>query len=237
MTVITISRQFGSGGDEIADRLCKALNYHHFDKLTIIKAAAESGLSDQEFVDFSEDNYKVQNFFERLLNRPSPLGKARVWREDAEGIRVMEEMTLTEEHALTLVQKAVLSAYHSGNYIIVGRGGQAILRDYRDVLHLRIEAPWEERLQFVREQLKSEKKDPASRIDWRREAQDLMTARDAASADYLQRFYHVDWNDPMLYHLVLNTGRMSIDLAVSLIGEMLKCVAESKPGALAGFLS
>ncbi len=237
MTVITVSRQFGSGGDEIADRLCKTLNFHHFDKLTIMKAAAEAGLSDEELIDFSEENYKVKNFFDRLLNRTSPLGKTRIWREDPDGVRVVEEMPLTEEHALTLVQKAVLWAYHSGDFVIVGRGGQAILRDYRDVLHVRVEAPWEERLQKVREQIKSERNETASRVDWRRVAQDLMETRDGASADYLRRFYGVEWDDPLLYHMVLNTGMLSIDLAVAVICETLRSVKEAKVGALTGFLS
>jgi CMP/dCMP kinase len=237
MTVITISRQFGSGGDEIADQLCKVLNYHHFDKLTIMKAASESGLSDEELVDFSEDNYKVKNFFDRIMNRPSSIGKARVWREDPDGVRTMEEQTLTEEHALTLVQRAIVSAYRSGNFVIIGRGGQAGLRDYRDVLHVRIEAPWEDRIQKVREQLRAESNSTASRIDWRREAQSLMSTRDAASADYLHRFYSIDWADPLLYHMILNTGKMSIDLAVALICETIKCAKETKTGALTGFLS
>ena len=237
MTVITISRQFGSGGDEIADQLCQVLNFHHFDKRAILKAAAESGLSDQEFLDYSEDNYKVKNFFDRLINRPSPIGKARVWHEGADGVRIMEEMTLTEEHAVTLVQQAVISAYHTGNFVIVGRAGQAILRNYRDVLHVRVEAPWEDRLQNIRELLKVEKDSLASRIDWRRDAQDLMMARDAASADYLRRFYDVDWTDPMLYHMVLNTGMMSVGLAVDLIRSTIQTVKETRPGALTGFLS
>lgn len=237
MTVITISRQYGSGGDEIADQLCRMMDYHHFDKLTIIKAAAEAGLSDQEFIDFSEENYKVKNFFNRLINRPGPLGKARIWKEDPDGVRVMEEMTLTEEHALTLVQRAVLSAYHTGNFVIVGRGGQAILRDYKDVLHLRIEAPWEQRLQHVRAQLKNQKYTPGSQIDGRREAQDLILAKDAASADYLKRFFGIDWTDPMYYHLVINTGKMSIDLAAQLISEFIKCAQERKPEGLIGFKS
>jgi len=237
MTVITISRQFGSGGDEIADLLCRTLNYHRFDKLTIMKAATESGISDEELVDFSEDNYKVKTFFDRLLNRQGQLGKTRIWHEDADGVRIVEEMPLTEEHALTLVQKAVLWAYHSSNFVIVGRGGQAILRDYRDVLHVRIVGPREERLQKVREQLKNERNETVSRVDWRREAQDLMEGRDRASADYLNRFYGVDWADPLLYHMVLNSGMLSSELAAAMICETVKCVKENFVGALTGFLS
>ena len=59
MAVVTISRQFGSGGDEIADRVCKLLGYHYFDKALMRRIATEASLSPTEIVDFSEDNYKI----------------------------------------------------------------------------------------------------------------------------------------------------------------------------------
>jgi cytidylate kinase len=45
MAVITISRQIGSGGEEIAQQVCEALRYRYFDKQLLIEAAAESGLA------------------------------------------------------------------------------------------------------------------------------------------------------------------------------------------------
>ena len=62
MTVITISRQYGSGGDVIADWICKKIGYHLFDKHILVKAALDVGLSEQEVFDYSEDTYKVRNF-------------------------------------------------------------------------------------------------------------------------------------------------------------------------------
>jgi len=51
----------------------------------------------------------------------------------------------------------------------------------------------------------------------RRAAQDLIGANDLASADYLRRFYHVDWSDPSLYHLIVNTGKLNVEQATQLI--------------------
>ena len=56
MAVITISREVGSGGDQIARRLCELLGYRHFDKTLMAQVAKEQGVSDTEVVDFSEDN-------------------------------------------------------------------------------------------------------------------------------------------------------------------------------------
>jgi cytidylate kinase len=51
----------------------------------------------------------------------------------------------------------------------------------------------------------------------RRAAQDLINERDEASADYIKRFYGADWSDPLLYHLVINTGKLELDHAAQMI--------------------
>jgi CMP/dCMP kinase len=228
MSVITISRQYGSGGDEIADRVCELLGYRHFDKRLIKQAAVEAGLSDQEVIDYTEDSYRVKNFIERLTGRPIPVAKVSVWKEDAKGVRSAENVVLSDDVALGLVQKAVKAAHLAGNMVIVGRGGQLILKDHPDVLHIRIEAPMEERIQRVKEQLKQEKQAYQADINLRRAAQDVIVTRDFASADYIQQYYAVDWADPLLYHIVLNTAKITTEQAAHLIVELMK-MQESEP--------
>jgi cytidylate kinase len=222
MTTITISRQFGSGGDEIAELVNKSINFQVFDKHIIALAARDSGLSDQEIIDFSEDNYKVRNFLDRIFNRSHVLAQVQYWREDNQGIRISEVVPLDEEIALALVQNAIRSAHRKGNMIIVGRGGQAILRGESNALHVRIVAPMEERIQRVKELLKSSEKTYPADISIRREAQDLILAHDEASKDYLNRFYKVDLDDPLLYHLVINTGKVNLQHAAELIVEAVR---------------
>jgi CMP/dCMP kinase len=221
MTIITISRQYGSGGDEIASRICKILGYQVFDKRMIIQAAQEVGLSEQEVIDYTEESHKIRGFLDRLFGPPQPVAKTRIWKEDMQGTRTVEELKLTEEALVALVQKAVRSAHRVGSLVIIGRGGQAILRDERDVIHIRIEAPLEQRVQAVKQQLKQSKADFHADIDIRREAQDLIKQKDEASQDYLMKFYHVAWSDPMLYHLVINTGKMSTEQAVHAIAALV----------------
>lgn len=222
MAVITISRQYGSGGDEIAARVCELLGYQHFDKRLIAKATMDVGISEQEIVDYSEENHKVQGFLDRLFGRHPIVASTRVWREDASGMRSTEDIQLSDEAALALVQKAVRSAYRAGNLVIVGRAGQVILQDNPGVLHVRIEAPIENRIQRVKDQLKTTRKVYHADIELRRDAQDMIIERDAASVDYLHRFYHVDWTDSALYHMVLNTGKLSIDQAAELIAQLVR---------------
>jgi CMP/dCMP kinase len=228
MTVITISRQFGSYGDEIAQKVCDALEYRYFDKQLILQAAAASGLSQQEIYDYSEENYKVRNFLERLFSRQQTLAEVKIWKEDNQGVRVPESVKLTEDAVLSLVQSAIRYAHHMGNVVIMGRGGQMVLRDEPDTLHVRIEAPLEDRIIRVRAGWQPYE----TSMDLRRAAQDLIVAKDAASIDYLQRFYGVRWDDPSLYHIILNTGKLSIDQASQVITQVAYSMSIKEEPAL-----
>lgn len=222
MAVITISRQFGSGGDEIADRLCELLSYHHFDKQLLKQAALESGLSDNEIIDYNEDNYRVKNFIERLTGRPIPVAKVSVWREDPRGVRSAEDIVLNDDVAMDLVKKAVKASYQTGEMVIIGRGGNLILNDQPDVVFVRIEAPMEQRIQRVKSSMKDEDKANRADVTLRREAQNQIVTRDYASADYIKQYYGVNWEDPLLYHLVINTGKLSLEQAAQTIVDLVR---------------
>jgi len=228
MAVITISRQYGSGGDEIAQSICQALGYQLFDRRLVFRAAADAGLSSSDILDYSEDNHQVQSFIDRLLRRNAPLVSSRYWKEDTHGTRVQETVDLTDEQVLLLVQKAVMAAFEAGNFVIVGRAGQILLKDLPNVLHVRIEAPFEDRIQRVKGWLKRDKGMPFDTIETRRAAQDLIDERDAASADYLRRFYGIAWDDPLLYHIVLNTGKLDPEQAGRCIIALLALMTEEK---------
>jgi CMP/dCMP kinase len=217
MSVITISRQFGSHGDEIAARVGDILHYQKFDKSIITQAAAEAGLHSEDITDYSEENYRVRSFLNRIFGRPTALGQARMWKENASGERSLEEIALTEGAVVSLVEKAIRTAFRKGNMVIIGRGSQVILKHQSGVIHVRIVAPLEDRIQFVKKWLIDTKELSSTNRNARQTAQELIMERDAASADYIQRFYHVDWNDPLLYSLVLNTGRISIHQAIQAI--------------------
>ena len=232
MTVITISRQFGSGGNEIADQICKTTGYHLFDKHILTMAASEAGLADQEIVDYGEDNYKVKNFFDRIFGSSRHITQVRIWKEDRQGIRIKDEMLLGEDHALFLERKAIEKAYKMGNMVIVGRGGQVILGTFPDVLHVRIQAPLEERLQRVRGYPDLVGRAFSDSVEARRAAQDLIITSDVRSEEYMKQFYGVDWSDPFLYHLIINTSKISLELAASVIIEAahrLENIAEPIP--------
>ena len=218
MATITISRQYASYGNDIADKICESTGYYLFDKHIIAKAATDVGLSDEEIIDFSEQNYKIKGFFERLFGG----SRLHIWKEMEDGGRTSELAQLSEDNALALVKKAIEIAHKEDNTVIVGRAGQVILHNAPNVLHVRVETPIEERIQRVRSYLKMVNRTFIGPLEARRAALDLIEENDEASADYLRRFYGVDWSDPMLYHMVINTGKLKVDQAVQIINEAAK---------------
>jgi cytidylate kinase len=204
MAVITISRELGSGGEEIARLVCDTLKYRYFDKQVLVGAAADVGLSRDLVVDYSEDRYEVRNLLSRLL-RSGP----RTVKSDevaaAEGMLSVE--TVNEAQYVALIETAVRAACTAGDYVILGRGGQSILQDQPNVLHVRVVAPTGARIARLQQVA------GVSVV----EAEQRIARQDRATSEYLGRFFGIRWNDPTLYHLTLNTGKLNFKAAANLI--------------------
>jgi cytidylate kinase len=114
---------------------------------------------------------------------------------------------LDEAEALNFVRTAIHEVYKEGNAIIVGRGGQAVLQKLPGVLHVRVEAPMKDRLLRIQRDTKLKLED----------AHSLAVKRDRKTADYLREVFDIDWHDPLLYHLVINSGKLSVDEAAHVI--------------------
>ncbi len=210
MAVITISRQYGSGGEEIACAVCEKLGYRYFDKRLLDQMVSQESLTAQQSVDYHEDTYKMRSFLDKVRGyRPCPV-PAQPAAAGAAFPRAAEaEEQIGENMLVWVADAAIRSAHEAGNVVIVGRGGQAILHDKPGVLHVRVEAPLDVRVQRV-----AERDNLALPV-----ARQAVTKHDKAAADYLKRFYGVTWTDPLLYHLLLNTGRLSLDAAGDLLIE------------------
>lgn len=104
--------------------------------------------------------------------------------------------------------------------VILGRGSQILLQKDPEG-HSAFQAPLEDRIQNVKDWLKAEKQTFQADVEIRREAQDLIFERDAASQDYIKQFYQADWATPTLYHVVLNTGKLSLERATQIIVDLV----------------
>ena len=105
------------------------------------------------------------------------------------------------------MRQIITTAATTGHVVLVGRGGQVLLADQRDVLHIRVVAPLEHRVAYVafREGLDTEA------------ARRRVQAKDQARTRYMQTQYRSQHEDPHLYDLVINTAVLSLDSAVDQI--------------------
>jgi CMP/dCMP kinase len=216
MAVITISRQYGSGADAIARRVCELLDYKYFDKELMAKVASEVELTQHDLIDYSEDSYKVRNFFELLL-QPGPryVGHVRTVTQDTSGKEILGLKQLDEEQCNKLIRSTIRIAYRKGNVVIVGRGGQAILQNKPNALHVRIISPLAYRIDNIR------------RTDslYADEAQQRALEKDQAAMQYLRRFYNIQWDDPLYYHLVIDTEKWTTEAVAQVICTAAKQIA------------
>ncbi len=220
MTVVTISRESGTGSREIATEVAKLLGYRHFDKWSIVKVAAELGLSESQVIDFSEEDYQVSGFLDRLLGRHPQAGlKIPIRKRDGTGTESLTVEQLDEAVCVDLIQAAIQAAYQQGNVVILGRGSQAILQGKPHSFHVRIVAPLDDRARRImgeHEELT------------RAEAQHWAIRQDRKTSEYLKRFFSVAWEDPTLYHLIINMGKLEPWQAAKIIADAV-AVAQVSP--------
>lgn len=218
MSVITISRQVGSGSQEIAQQLCDILGYGYLDKTHLVNAAVNLGLTESEIIDFSEESYKTKTLLEKLLvPGVRVLTSTEVQTTDESGVVKKFVRHLDESDYIDMIRNVINAAYQRGNMVIMGRGGQVVLQKKPDVLHVRLVAPLDLRVRRIKEQEK-----------WDAErALQFILERDKATTEYLYRFFKVQWDDSTLYNMTIDTGRESYKAAIDRIIEAAKALPEA----------
>lgn len=194
---VTISREYGSGGGEVARRLAARLGWQLVDHEVVAEVARDLGMSLDEAAEHDE---QVESFATRLLTSLQAIEP-----------NVLVSTPLAHPHDApayhAAVCRVVKAAAAQGSVVIVGRAGQRVLAEQRDVLHVRIVAPFEQRVRYVaaREGLSAD--DARARIQ----------QKERDRARYLHTFYAMRADDPHLYDLTVNTGVLGLDHVVALI--------------------
>lgn len=143
-------------------------------------------------------------------------------------LAMIDELGLLGVNPTGQQQQDYLNAVHQvlheladrGRVVIIGRAGQVVLRGHPRVFHLRVVADEEVRIQRI---CQEKQVNPTA-------ARAQILASDRARKLYLSRYYHVDWNDPCLYHLVVNTGRISCPAAAEMICNLLNLTEKRDAG-------
>ena len=206
MRAVTISREYGSGGGEIATRLAKRLGWQLIDHALVERVASEIGTSTQETEVHDEH---VQGMVLQALNSLLYLYPAAMANTPSEAF-------LSDEEYRDVFNTVVRAAATRGHVVIVGRASQVILADLRDVLHVRVIASFEQRVVYVMQREGADRHTAESRIH----------TKDHERASYLGREYHHHPDDAHLYDLVLNTSLLDLQSAVDIICFTLHEIAE-----------
>jgi cytidylate kinase len=178
MSVITISRQLGSWGTEIARGVAEKLNYEYADKELVGKMMAGYGIAAPEMDKFDEK-------------------KPPFW----------DSLSFQRRNFLHFIEMAIYELARKNGVVIVGRGGQVLLKDLPGTLHVRIFSPLHVRLRRL---IESEGVDE-------RHAMLIIRQGDHDSSGYIKSFFNQEWDDPSLYHLLMNTEKLSVKAGVDLI--------------------
>jgi len=211
MRAVTISRQYGSGGGEIAARLARKLGWQLIDHAIIEQAARELGVYATDVARYDEEY--VEGTLSRILNRIRNLSGSFIPTTSAGSFIPGAPLTSSrssvenERAYQETMQQVVRAAANTGHVVIVGRGGQILLTNRRDVLHVRVVAPLEMRIAYVAS--REEPKVTAARM--------RVQEKDRARDRYIQTQFRRRPDDPELYDLVINTAVLELDRIVDLI--------------------
>ena len=221
--VITVSRQLGSNGSYMATETAEELGFSYLDREILQRAAEEAGDPDEGMVEALSRQERVPGFLERLLDSfgrysAVPMTPSASLRQGRAYVEVLDAMMAAEmtnsqrrERAAAnygdLVRDVVLSLAETGNVVIAGRGGQAILRNRRNALHVRVFASPETRIRNMM----------ARQSIPRDEAESSILESDRDRVRYLQHYHGVNLENPLLLHLMINSDGVPVALGAQLI--------------------
>jgi cytidylate kinase len=197
--VLTLEREYGSGGGEIAQQLATRLGWKLWDQL-LTEEIARRLECECEVVEKHEE--RRDPVYYRLLKA--------FMRGSYEGSQNAPRLKMVDTECVREVtQKILPQIADAGSCIIVGRGSAYYLGERQDAFHVFTYAPFKERVRRLRESGKSEE-----------EAVELVETVDRDRADFIKRYFDVEWPDRHRFHLMVNTG-MGEESAVQIILDAL----------------
>jgi cytidylate kinase len=183
--VLTVNREFGSGGGRIAQTIAGWLGWKLLDR-EIIDAIAYAAHVDAKMVQHYDEH--VVSWLRRL-NQQAMRSAAL-----AAGLELGEDSVFDAEEMVKISRKIIEEAYAEGSCVIVGRGSQCILQHKPDVYHAFVYAPYLDRLARLR-----------GRLDKGVHAEQRIRIVDDERAKYLQQYFGKCWNNPHLYDLMISS--------------------------------
>ena len=198
--IITIEREYGCGGGDIAQLVAKQLGWKLWDQV-MTEEIARLAHCPKAVVEAREE--RNDPLYYRLLKS--------FMRGSYEGSINEPKLNLIDSEAiLRITRRVVERAAERGNCVIVGRGSQQFLKDRPDTLRVFLYAPREEKVRRLLARGKNEK-----------EAEHLVDTIDRERADFIQKYFNVEWPDRAIYHAMMNTA-VGDELVLQMILNFMK---------------
>ena len=183
--IITIEREYGCGGGEIAQLLAQQLGWKLWDQL-LTEEIARLADCPKAVVEGREE--RTDPLYYRLFKS--------FLRGSYEGsLNAHKINSVDSDCILKFTESVVQQAAKTGNSVIVGRGSQHFLRNRQDTLRVFLYAPRENKVRRLQARGKTED-----------EAEQLVDSVDRERADFIQKYFHVEWPNRAIYHTMMNTA-------------------------------
>lgn len=194
--IITVSRQFGSGGRSIGKMVADKLGYDYYDSELVERVAKETGFSEEYIADAGE-YAPGKSMLSYAFTSPSPHGTKALNAAD---------------YLWSVQCKIILELAEKGNCVIVGRCADYILRERPDALHVFIYADTQYKAKRIVELYGITDKSPEKRL----------ADKDAKRRVNYKYFTGRDWGDTENYHLSLDSAYFGHDECADIIAELAK---------------
>jgi cytidylate kinase len=205
MAVITISRQYGSGGKSLGIMLSKELGFTLFDD-ELIQMVAQKAKVSTSWVENMEK--EAGGKFSKFISGLIPSSFMDRLLDDDKGY-------LDEEIYVDILHQLMRKIGEEGNAVIVGRGGQYVLRDDPHAFHILMVADLEDRVQFMEERYNLSPK----------QALQSVNIHDKRRINLYRKFGKEDYDQPDLYHMVLNMSKLNLEQACLLVKTLISTEA------------
>ncbi|HLX84130.1 MAG TPA: cytidylate kinase-like family protein [Terriglobales bacterium] len=183
--IVTLEREFGSGGGGIACELARRLGWKLWDQQLTCEIAKRAQVSESA----------VALCDERVDSRLYRLAKT-FWRGSYErGMALSASHAFDTDSMMAMVEEVMTTIADEGNAVIVGRGAPFFLREREDTFRVFTYAPRDEKIRRVLAMGKR-----------REEAEDLVENVDKERIAYIKHYFNADWPTRSLYHQMLNTA-------------------------------
>jgi cytidylate kinase len=215
--LITIEREFGSGGGAIAAQLAEQLGWKLWDQTLTEEIAKIANV----------DCATVQRCDERVDSRLHRLAKV-FWRGSQErSIPINDSQIFDTDCMVSMMQQIMQRIAEEGQAIVVGRGAPFFLRERADTFHVFLYAPRAEKIR----RLVEAGRDQA-------EAEDLVETVDRERIAFVKHYFDADWPTRSLYHLMLNTemGDENVIATIRNMIHLLEQKSEVRDSRLRGVL-